>query len=202
MERNPNDNFGTSAGQSGASGSDFESTGSSFGASGTAGTSGASGGFGSTGGAATGGASHLGSASEPGTYGSTGGGTATHDSALRGGAKDRFGRAKEKAGEVKATLADKLEAGAQRLQQRAGRPEAVAGVTADGSTTALATQQDAMAKASEKVAGGMRSTADWLRNNDLETMRDGIEKEVRTNPGRSLLVAAVAGYLLGKAFRR
>jgi hypothetical protein len=182
MERNPNDDFGTSAGQGGASGSNFESTGSGFGgAGGTSGTTGDS---------------QFGSTSEPGAYGSTAAGTATQTS------RDRLGRAKEKAGEIKATLADKLEAGAQRLQQRSSGSGVTAGATAEGSSAALTTQRDPMAKASEKVAGGMRSTADWLRNNDLDTMRQGIEKEVRTNPGRSLLVAAVAGYLLGKAFRR
>jgi hypothetical protein len=185
MERNPNDNFGASAGQGGASGSDFESTSGGFaGAGGTAGTSSAAGGFGSTGGTGS-----------PG-------GTATEGPSLRESARGRLGQAKEKAGEIKTTLADKLEAGAQRLQQRSGKSGTVAGATADGSTAALTTQPDAMAKASDKVASGMRNTADWLRNNDLDTMREGVEKEVRTNPGRSLLVAAVAGYLLGKAFRR
>ena len=193
MERNPNDNVGAGAGQSGAASSDFESTSGFGGTSGTSGASGASGGFGAE--------------SEAGTFGSTSAGTATQGGSPRGTTRDKLGQVKERASEIKATIADKLDAGAQRLQQRAGGSTTVAGATAagataDGSTTAIATQQDAMAKASQKVASGMRNTADWLRNNDLDTLRQGVEKEVRTNPGRSLLVAAVAGYLLGKAFRR
>ena len=194
MDRNPNDSFGTGAGQGGTSGSGVGSTG---GASDTAASSSASEGFGGTG--APGGA-QLGSAGETGSLGSTG--TATAGGSVRESARGKFGQAREKAAEVKATLADKLEAGAQKLQQRSAGSATLAETTADGTTATTVTQQDAMAKASEKVATGMRSTADWLRNNDLDTMRQGIEKEVRTNPGRSLLVAAVAGYLLGKAFRR
>ena len=188
MERNPNDNVGAAAGQSGTAGSSFESTSGFGGTSETSGTSGASGGFGA--------------ASEAGTFGSTGGGTATQGGSQRGATREKLGQVKERASEIKATIADKLDAGAQRLQQRAAGSGTLAGTTADGSTTAVTTQQDAMAKASQKVASGMRNTADWLRNNDLDTLRQGIEKEVRTNPGRSLLVAAVAGYLLGKTFRR
>jgi hypothetical protein len=48
----------------------------------------------------------------------------------------------------------------------------------------------------------MHSTADWLRNNDLDSMKNGVEQQVRSNPGRALLVAAVAGYLIGKVIRR
>ena len=53
-----------------------------------------------------------------------------------------------------------------------------------------------------RLAGGMQSSAEWLREADLDNMRVGIERQVRENPGRSLLVAVGLGYLLGKAFRR
>jgi len=33
-------------------------------------------------------------------------------------------------------------------------------------------------------------------------MKSGIENQVKENPGRSLLIAAGLGYLLGKAFRK
>ncbi|MGI9078940.1 MAG: hypothetical protein ACR2G6_16680 [Gemmatimonadaceae bacterium] len=118
---------------------------------------------------------------------------------------DRFATARDKAadraGELKATLADKLESGAGRLRQRSGGTPSYAGASAEGSTSSVAGTHD-LARVGEKVAGGMERSADWLRNNDLDTMKDSIEKEVKANPGRSLLFAAVAGYLLGKAFRR
>ena len=118
---------------------------------------------------------------------------------------DRFATAKDKAvdraGELKATLADKLQSGAGKLRQRSGGTPSYAGATTEGSTTSVSGTHE-LARVGEKVAGGMEMSADWLRNNDLNSMKESIEKEVKTNPGRSLLVAAVAGYLLGKAFRR
>ena len=119
---------------------------------------------------------------------------------------DRFTTAKDKAsdkaGELKSTLADKLESGAGKLRQRSGGgTPSYPSFSADGSTATVSGTND-LARVGEQVAGGMEKGADWLRNNDLNSMRDSVEKEVKANPGRSLLFAAVAGYLLGKAFRR
>jgi hypothetical protein len=132
-------------------------------------------------------------------------------SGVLGQAKDRaggaLGQAREKAGDLKATLADKLEAGADRLQQgssgsRGSGGNVMAGAGADGGTTEVAAGDDPVGRVSRSVAGGMRSTAGWLRGADLDSIKSGIEEQVRTNPGRSLLIAAVAGYLLAKTFRR
>ncbi|MBC7788648.1 MAG: hypothetical protein H7Z74_01770 [Anaerolineae bacterium] len=118
---------------------------------------------------------------------------------------DRFATAKDKAvdraGELKTTLADKLESGAGKLRQRSNVTPAYAGASGEGSTSAASGTHE-LARVGEKVAGGMEMSADWLRNNDLNSMKESVEKEVKANPGRSLLFAAVAGYLLGKAFRR
>ena len=58
-----------------------------------------------------------------------------------------------------------------------------------------------MAQVNNKVASGMESTADWLRDADLNNLRTGIERQVKEHPGRTLLIAAGLGYLIGKAFR-
>jgi hypothetical protein len=58
-----------------------------------------------------------------------------------------------------------------------------------------------MAQMSGQVAGGMEKTADWLRDADLDGLRMGIEQQVKEHPGRTLLIAAGLGYLLGKALR-
>ena len=47
----------------------------------------------------------------------------------------------------------------------------------------------------------MQNTANWLRTADANSMRTGIEQQVRTNPGRTLLVALGIGYVLGRVFR-
>ena len=54
----------------------------------------------------------------------------------------------------------------------------------------------------DRVAGGMDATADWLRDADLDGLRASIETQVKEHPGRTLLIAAGVGYLLGKALRK
>jgi hypothetical protein len=44
----------------------------------------------------------------------------------------------------------------------------------------------------------MQKSAEFLRNGDL---RGSIEEQVRTNPGRTLLIAVGVGYALGKMLR-
>ncbi|HEU4563161.1 MAG TPA: hypothetical protein VFS05_00885 [Gemmatimonadaceae bacterium] len=208
MERNPNDGFGTNEPtQSGGAGYGGAGSTGSTGA-GMGGSSGMSGGTSSGtefgGGSYGGGTADRSSTSESSTR--TREGTRERLDAAREQAKEKLGQARERAGELKATLADKLDAGAERLRQRAassstGTP-AMASAGVDVGTTEVASQQDSMARMNDKLASGMKSTATWLRNNDLDSMRSSLESEVRTNPGRSLLIAAVAGYLLGKAFKK
>ena len=194
MERNPNEG-NQSTGQSGSGTSGYGASsgaganvgGESFGSAGSTGTSGSTG----TGGSA---------------YGSTESKTqqardAFQDKAgqAKDAATDKFGKAKEKAGELKASLADKLEAGAEKLRART-QTGSYAGSTGTGSA-AIATD-DRMAEVSNKVAGGLQASADWIREADLDSVKTGIETQVKEHPGRTLLIAAGIGYLLGKAFRR
>ena len=108
---------------------------------------------------------------------------------------------REKVGVAKDKLADALQSGAERLRER-GRGTggaALAGATTDGST---AIQSDSkVAQVSDKVAGGMQASADWLREADLDGLKTGIENQVKEHPGRTLLIAAGLGYLVGRAFR-
>jgi hypothetical protein len=118
----------------------------------------------------------------------------------RDAAADKLGQVRERASELKATLADRLEAGAERLRsQGQGQTPAYAGAPGDGATAAAG---DRMNQLSGTLASGMQSTATWLRDADLDSMKSGIERQVREHPGRSLLVAVGLGYLIGKAIRR
>src|SRR6185503_876824 len=97
--------------------------------------------------------------------------------------------------------ASALEAGAGRLRERsqASGGAALAGATADGSTSI---QSDGrIAQVSDKVAGGMERSAEWLRDADIDGLKSSIETQVKEHPGRTLLIAAGLGYLLGRAFR-
>lgn len=190
MERNPNDNLNS---QSFDAGAGSGSTGS--GSFGTGASSSQAGTTGSTGG-----------------YGEGGFGNSTTDSlantstefkdkavdkatGLKEAAKDKAGKFRDKAADLKATLADKLEAGAEKL--RAHQTSSYAGATETGST---AIPQDKLAQVNDKIAAGMQNTADFIRNADLDNMKQGVEKQVKEHPGRTLLIAAGVGYLLGKVF--
>jgi hypothetical protein len=101
---------------------------------------------------------------------------------------------------LKNSLADALDSGANKLRQRnAGSQSNLAGSTTGGSVALE--NNPRMTQVSNKVAGGMESTADWLRDADLDSLRTGIERQVKDHPGRTLLIAAGLGYLIGKAFR-
>ena len=113
-------------------------------------------------------------------------------------AKGALSGARDKVGSAKDALADKLEAGAERLQQR-GQGGQLAGA-GDGSMTIG--NEGRLAGVTSSVATGMQGAADWIRDADLESLKEGVEQQVKEHPGRTLLIALGVGYLLGKAFRR
>jgi hypothetical protein len=103
---------------------------------------------------------------------------------------------KEKASGIPAMLADGLQAGAEALRQRSPSTEKPV-----GSAVAI-TSDPTIAAVTDTLASGMQSSADWLRDADLDKLKEGVEKQVKEHPARSLLVALGAGYLIGKALRR
>jgi hypothetical protein len=163
MERNFNDTFGGSG--------DTPNVGGSSGQSGSVGAGGT--GFGS--GAQRADTSFSGA---PGSMGA-GASTETTPGGKFGKAKDKIG---ERAGELKSSLADKLEQGAEKLRQRAHGGAQYAGATAEG--TVSVAENDKIAKVADKSVKG------------------DVERQVKEHPARSLIVAVGLGYLLGKAFRR
>jgi len=199
MERNDtfgNQNAGdanTGAGFGGTSG-----TGSQAGSQGT-GASGAGGFGGSTSGS-----------SGTGGYGGSSDASFSRDSEA-GGVADRArekladagSTVRDKAGNLKNSLADALESGAERLRKQAAGGGQTAGAAATGgSASMIADQSNRMADMSNQVAGGLQASADWLRDADLDGLKSGLERQVKEHPGRTLAVAVGVGYLLGKAIRK
>jgi hypothetical protein len=140
------------------------------------------------------------------SYGGASGGDA---SGLTDRARDIAGTAKDKlagvgssvregAGNAKDKLADALESGADKLRQRGGRGQ-LSGSTGSAD---ISVSGDGVSQVTDRVAGGMQATADWLRDADIDSMRVGVERQVKEHPGRTLLIAVGLGYLLGKAFRK
>jgi len=104
---------------------------------------------------------------------------------------------KDKAAGLPALLADGLEAGAEAL--RKNRPSSTS--TTTGSSVAIA-DDSSITAVTDTLASGMQSSAEWLRDADIDKLKQGVEKQVKEHPARSLLVALGAGYLIGKALRR
>jgi ElaB/YqjD/DUF883 family membrane-anchored ribosome-binding protein len=107
---------------------------------------------------------------------------------------------REKAGTAKDKLADALESGAERLRSRSQSGAATLAVATAEGTTAIESDSK-IAQVSDKVAGGMDATAEWLRDADIDSIKVGLERQVKEHPGRTLLIAAGLGYLIGRAFR-
>lgn len=120
--------------------------------------------------------------------------------ASEGGVTDRMksvaSTVKGKAAAIPSMLADGLEAGAEALRHRR-----TSTTGAEGSALAI-TSDPSIAAVTDTLATGMQSSAEWLRDADLEKLKLGVEKQVKEHPARSLLVALGAGYLIGKALRR
>jgi len=179
MERNADDMFGATGEQGSTGGTN------SYGTSG-AGMAG--------GGAPVGGFSSGNSSSEVG--GQMGGQTGRTEQAKEK-LQDKLGQVKDKARDLQSSLADRLDAGADKLRQR-NQNATLAGATGTGGSAEGLMSDERVANVQDSVARGMSKSADWLRNGD---MKADIEKQVRDNPGRTLLIALGVGYVLGKAFR-
>lgn len=191
MERNAD---GFTGGSSGGAGGAAGSTGSGYGNSGDL-----------TGSAGYG----AGASGSTGSGASVGGSSSTDAGGIADRARDIAGNAKDKladvgssvrqgAGTAKDKLADALSTGADKLRQRGGRGQ----LSGSTGTTDVTVTGDGVSQVADRVAGGMQATADWLRDADLDTMRAGVERQVKEHPGRTLLIAVGLGYLLGKAFRK
>ena len=120
----------------------------------------------------------------------------TESGGITGRLKSVGSSVKDKAAGLPGLLADGLEAGARALKQK--QPAAVSG---EGSSVAVSSDSNITA-VTETLATGMQSSADWLRDADIEKLKAGVEKQVKEHPARSLLIALGAGYLIGKALRR
>jgi hypothetical protein len=123
--------------------------------------------------------------------------TNTDDGGVSGRVRSVASSVKQKASTIPAMLADGLEAGAEALRQQ--RPSTSG--TTPGSSVAVANDSSITA-VTDTLASGMQSSAEWLRDADLDKLKSGVEKQVKEHPARSLLVALGAGYLIGKALRR
>ena len=210
MERNANDTFGNQNPSDATTGGGFGSTGGTGSQAGSQGTNASgTGGFGGSASGSTGSGGYGGTsdASFSRDTSTDSGGVADTARSAMGTAQEKLADAgstvREKAGNLKNSLADALESGAERLRQQAAGGGQTAGAAATGGSVGMvADQPNRMADVSNQVAGGLQASADWLRDADLDGLKTGLERQVKEHPGRTLAVAVGLGYLLGKAIRK
>lgn len=118
-------------------------------------------------------------------------GTPTLTGRVRSGLKSR-------ASGLPALVADGLQAGAKALRnQRALTP-------AHGrrSSVGVLVNDPSLAPVADSLADGLETSADWLRDADLDKVKKSVSRQAKEHPVRTALIAIGAGLILGKAFRR
>lgn len=200
MERNANDTFGSSTSGESTSASLGSGIGSS---SGTDSTSSFGAGTSSTTGTSSTSTTDDASFSRAGSSDAGSLGDRARSAASTAGDKlaDVGSSVRDKAGNLKDSLADALESGAEKLRNRGAGGGQIAGASATGGSAGMIADDNRMAQATNQLAGGLQASADWLRDANLDSLKSGIERQVKEHPARSLAVAVGVGYLLGKAFR-
>lgn len=118
--------------------------------------------------------------------------TVARDRTTASGETSRLAQVKERTAALRATVADRLESGADKVRQRSSDAD-VKGVTSE--------TRARLERAGHKVAAGMDSTAEWVRTADVEKVRTGIEDQIRTRPGRSILIALGLGFVIGRLLK-
>jgi ElaB/YqjD/DUF883 family membrane-anchored ribosome-binding protein len=109
-----------------------------------------------------------------------------------------------RAGEVKSKVSDMARTAADSIDQT--RSAAATGL--DSAASAIHDQADRL-PGGDRVSGfahsaadRLSSTADYVRRNDLNSVRGDVEALVKNNPGPALVAAAAVGFLIGRAITR
>lgn len=61
---------------------------------------------------------------------------------------------------------------------------------------------DTARRMAHSTADKLSASADYIREHDVDTMVTGVRAVVRKNPGESLIIAGIIGFLIGRAFTR
>lgn len=89
-------------------------------------------------------------------------------------------------GQFKSTVARQLSTAAQALHRQ----------------TARADRPSELSRFGEQAAGWLERSATYVNEMEPQRLKADLETQVRRNPGRSLLIAGLAGLVLGKLLRR
>ena len=111
---------------------------------------------------------------------------------VRERASDALDTARAKVGNAQATVADKLEAGAEAIRERVGE---------DGPTASRRTRARRIARAGDAVAERLDDTALWFREHEVIDFPEMLRRQLKDHPGRTALIALGLGILIGRRSR-
>ena len=106
------------------------------------------------------------------------------------------------AGNLQATLADRLDAGAAAIRSRRAAQSEGEVEEVEAPSIRLANRANRRDRVEVAVADRMEGTAMWLRETDVTDLGALLRHELRTRPGRTALIALGIGILIGRATRR
>ena len=112
-------------------------------------------------------------------------------------------RAREKAGEAMDTARSGLQQAEQRVDENRGR----AADSMDEAAQKLHERADSVpggertTEIAHQAADHLQSASEYVREHDVSDMTSDLESFVRKHPAESLIVAAAAGFLVGKMLR-
>ena len=116
-------------------------------------------------------------------------------SSLGGQVSEAAGQVKDKVTTMGRTAAEKID---ENRDTAAGGLEKVASALHDKADSLPGGEK--VSDLAHATAEKLSSTADYVRDNDTSQMMADVQALVKNNPGRSLLAAAVIGFLVGRAF--
>lgn len=104
-------------------------------------------------------------------------------------------QAKDKASDLGRTAASKID---QNRDAAAGGLETAASTLHDKADSLPG--GETVTNLAHSAADQLTATAEYVRQHDVNSMMSDVERLVKNNPGPSLLVAAVVGFLVGRTF--
>lgn len=116
-------------------------------------------------------------------------------SAVSEKASDAATQVKDKASDIGRTAAEKIDK---------NRDSAASGIETAAATLHEKAESlpggEKVTKLAHATADKLSSTADYVREHDVNSMMQDVERLVKNNPGPALLAAAAIGFLVGRAF--
>jgi hypothetical protein len=108
----------------------------------------------------------------------------------------------ERAAGIGSKIKDKASQIGSTVSQSVDRQRETAAKGLDRAASTLHGSGDSAAKVAHSLAGGMESTASYLRDHSVGDMGSDVMEVCKRHPVQAMISAAVIGFVVGRAIRR